>query len=139
MVFLGLPHGHSAAIAEQLGDDVTIIDCGADFRLSDAAEWEHYYGSPHAGTWTYGIPELPNQREKIAAANRIAVPGCFHGSHHRAVPVAGVRPGQARFLRRPSRASARARRPPPMLGSEVMGNLKAYNTAGRHRHTAEFR
>ena len=26
----------------------------------------------------------------------------------------------------------------PLLGSEVMGNLRAYNTAGKHRHTAEF-
>src|SRR5688500_9858825 len=32
VVFLALPHGHSAAIAEQLGDDVVVIDCGADHR-----------------------------------------------------------------------------------------------------------
>lgn len=141
VVFLGLPHGHSAAIAEQLGDDVTLIDCGADFRLSDAAEWEHYYGSAHAGTWTYGIPELPNQREKIAAANRIAVPGCFPTG-----ATIALFPSLASGLVRPDFAvvsitgtsGAGKKAAVPMLGSEVMGNLKAYNTAGRHRHTAEF-
>src|ERR1700756_1654436 len=30
VVFLGLPHGHSAALAEQLGPETLIIDCGAD-------------------------------------------------------------------------------------------------------------
>ena len=40
VVFLALPHGHSAALAEQLGPDTLIIDCGADFRLTDAAAWE---------------------------------------------------------------------------------------------------
>jgi len=29
--FLGLPHGHSAELAEQLGPDTVIIDCGAGF------------------------------------------------------------------------------------------------------------
>ncbi|MBC2879216.1 N-acetyl-gamma-glutamyl-phosphate reductase, partial [Streptomyces sp. TYQ1024] len=50
VVFLALPHGQSAAIAEQLGPDVLVIDCGADFRLRDAGEWVRFYGSPHAGT-----------------------------------------------------------------------------------------
>src|SRR5690349_9194178 len=48
VVFLALPHGESAAVARQLGDDVLVVDCGADFRLRDAAAWERFYGSPHA-------------------------------------------------------------------------------------------
>ena len=36
VVFLALPHGHSAALAEQLGPDTVVIDCGADFRLTDS-------------------------------------------------------------------------------------------------------
>src|SRR5258708_3262624 len=31
VVFLALPHGQSAAVAEALGPDIVIIDCGADF------------------------------------------------------------------------------------------------------------
>ncbi|MBI0379280.1 N-acetyl-gamma-glutamyl-phosphate reductase, partial [Streptomyces albiflaviniger] len=43
VVFLALPHGQSAAVAEQLGDQVLVVDCGADFRLKDAADWEKFY------------------------------------------------------------------------------------------------
>src|SRR5438045_3092408 len=62
VVFLALPHGESAAVAEQLGQDVLVIDCGADFRLQSADDWETFYGGDHAGHWPYGLPELPGQR-----------------------------------------------------------------------------
>ena len=52
-VVLGLPHGQSAALAERLGDDVIVIDCGADFRLTDPAAWGRFYGGDHAGSWPY--------------------------------------------------------------------------------------
>ena len=57
--------GSPAAVAEQLGDDVLVVDCGADFRLTDAADWERFYGSAHAGTWPYGLPELPGARDRL--------------------------------------------------------------------------
>src|ERR1700757_2911074 len=47
VVFLALPHGHSAELAERLGPDTLIVDCGADFRLTDADAWERFYGSAH--------------------------------------------------------------------------------------------
>lgn len=65
VVFLALPHGQSAAVAEQLGPDVLVVDMGADFRLKDAADWERFYGSAHAGTWPYGLPELPGARTAL--------------------------------------------------------------------------
>ena len=37
VVFLGLPHGQSAVVAKALPDETVVIDCGADFRLTDAA------------------------------------------------------------------------------------------------------
>src|SRR6201999_4093055 len=77
VVFLGLPHGNSAALAEQLDPETLIIDCGADFRLTDATAWEKFYGSRHAGSWPYGLPELPGGREQLKGARRIAVPGCY--------------------------------------------------------------
>ncbi len=49
VVFLALPHGHSAEVARELGGDVLVVDCGADFRLRDPAAWQAFYGSPHAG------------------------------------------------------------------------------------------
>ncbi|MBH1936756.1 N-acetyl-gamma-glutamyl-phosphate reductase, partial [Streptomyces sp. AV19] len=72
VVFLALPHGESAAIAGQLGNEVLVVDCGADFRLVDAGEWERFYGSAHAGAWPYGLPELPGGREVLKGARRIA-------------------------------------------------------------------
>ncbi|MFD7889089.1 N-acetyl-gamma-glutamyl-phosphate reductase, partial [Streptomyces albidoflavus] len=44
VVFLALPHGQSAAVAEELGESVLVVDMGADFRLADAADWERFYG-----------------------------------------------------------------------------------------------
>src|ERR1044071_6092076 len=77
LVFLALPHGESAALAAQLPAEVRIVDLGADFRLRDPAAWAAYYGGPHAGTWTYGLPELPGQRSRIAASQRVANTGCY--------------------------------------------------------------
>ena len=77
VVVLALPHGQSAAIAAGLGPDTVVIDCGADFRLTDAGEWEQFYGGAHAGAWPYGLPELPGQRARLRGATRIAVPGCY--------------------------------------------------------------
>ncbi len=68
LVFLALPHGESAAVVAQLPTDQPVVDLGADFRLADAGAWASYYGGPHAGTWTYGLPELPGQRAAIARA-----------------------------------------------------------------------
>ena len=68
---------HRPPIAEALGDDVLVIDCGADFRLADAEAWAQFYGSEHAGTWPYGLPELPGARDALRGATRIAVPGCY--------------------------------------------------------------
>src|SRR3954467_5499131 len=70
VVFLALPHGQSGAVAAELGDQAVVIDCGADFRLDDAATWTRFYGGQHAGTWPYGLPELPGQRDLLRGATR---------------------------------------------------------------------
>src|SRR6201995_4398066 len=72
VVFLALPHGHSATLAQQLSPQTLLVDCGADFRLIDTAAWERFYGSEHAGNWPYGLPELPGGRESLRDARRIA-------------------------------------------------------------------
>ena len=77
VVFLALPHGRSAELAAQLGEDVVVVDCGADHRLTDPAAWTRWYGGTHAGSWPYGLPELPGARDALRGARRIAVPGCY--------------------------------------------------------------
>ncbi|MEV5711545.1 N-acetyl-gamma-glutamyl-phosphate reductase [Actinoallomurus sp. NPDC052274] len=141
VVFLALPHGQSGPIAEGLGDDVLVVDCGADFRLSDAAEWEHYYGGTHAGTWPYGLPELPGNRARLRDTRRIAVPGCYP-----TVSLLALFPAYAAGLAEPdavivaasgTSGAGRAAKP-NLLGSEVMGSMSAYGVGGVHRHTPEI-
>ena len=142
VVFLALPHGTSAAIAEQLDDDVVVIDAGADFRLTDAAQWEKFYGSPHAGTWPYGLPELPGQREKLKGARRIAVPGCYPTSATLALlpAVAAdlVDASAVTVVAASGTSGAGKSAKPHLLGSETMGNTSAYGVGGVHRHTPEI-
>ena len=141
VVFLGLPHGHSAEIGRQLPDETLVIDCAADFRLTDPAAWEKYYGSEHAGFWPYGIPEMPGHREEIAEARRIAVPGCFPtGSTLALLPAVagGLIVPDISITAITGVSGAGKKGSVAMLGAETMGSLKAYNTAGKHRHTPEM-
>lgn len=142
VVFLALPHGASAEVAAQLGDDVLVIDSGADFRLRDSEQWAKFYGTPHAGTWPYGLPELPGQRDVLAQTKRIAVPGCFPTTitlammpalvnglvdGHDVVVVAATGPsGAGKSLK------------PHLLGAELMGSASAYGVGGVHRHVPEL-
>ncbi len=141
VVFLALPHGHSATLTEQLGPDTLIIDCGADFRLADAAAWEHFYGSPHAGAWPYGLPELPGARERLKGARRIAVPGCYPTAAllalFPAVAADLVDPAVTVVAVSGTSGAGRAAKT-DLLGSEVIGSARAYNIAGAHRHTPEI-
>ncbi|TLF81260.1 N-acetyl-gamma-glutamyl-phosphate reductase [Nocardia cyriacigeorgica] len=141
VVFLGLPHGQSAALAEQLPDSTVIIDCGADFRLTDAAAWEKYYGSPHAGSWPYGLPELPGGRDKLRGATRIAVPGCYPTVASLALApaiAAGIIEPKVTVVAVSGTSGAGRKLDVGLLGSEVMGSVRAYNIAGAHRHTPEI-
>jgi N-acetyl-gamma-glutamyl-phosphate reductase len=142
VVFLALPHGASGEVAARLNPDTLVIDCGADFRLEQAEAWQRFYQSAHAGTWPYGLPELPGQRDKLAGARAIAVPGCYpttatlgllpaitHGltTARDVVIVAASGPsGAGRALK------------PHLLGSELMGSASAYSVGGVHRHIPEL-
>lgn len=142
IVFLGLPHGNSAVIAEQLGDETLVIDCGADFRLTDSAAWDRYYGGEYAGHWPYGLPELPGGREKLIGARRIAVPGCYPtGASIAMAPAVAASIVEPRVTVVSVSGTSGAGRAPKanLLGSEVMGSVRAYGIAGAHRHTPEIR
>ncbi|MFJ9888804.1 N-acetyl-gamma-glutamyl-phosphate reductase [Streptomyces sp. NPDC091287] len=141
VVFLALPHGQSAAVAEQLGEEVLVVDMGADFRLKDAGDWETFYGSPHAGTWPYGLPELPGGRAALAGTRRIAVPGCYPTAVSLALfPAyeAGLAEPEAVIVAASGTSGAGKAAKPHLLGSEVMGNMTPYGVGGGHRHTPEM-
>jgi N-acetyl-gamma-glutamyl-phosphate reductase len=142
VVFLALPHGQSGALAAELGDDTLVVDCGADFRLDDAAVWEQFYGGTHAGTWPYGLPELPGQRDKLRGAKRIAVPGCYPTVSTLALlpaVTAGLVDVDDVVVVAASGASGAGRAPKPhLVGAEVMGSVTTYGAGGTHRHTPEI-
>jgi N-acetyl-gamma-glutamyl-phosphate reductase len=142
VVFLALPHGHSAAVAAELGADVLVIDAGADHRLIDPDQWRAFYGSDHAGSWPYGLPELPGQRPVLAATRRIAVPGCYPTAVTLALLPAltgGLVSGADVVAVAASGTSGAGKAlKPNLLGSEVMGSASAYGVGGGHRHVPEI-
>ena len=81
LVFFATPNGTAMRLARDLvAGGARVIDLAADFRLKDPAEWEKWYGEPHAcpdllAEAVYGLPEI--NREAIAQARVIANPGCY--------------------------------------------------------------
>lgn len=150
VVVLALPHGASGEIAAQLDPQTVVVDLGADHRLTDAAAWLQFYGSPHAGTWPYGMPELLHagesapaaQRAVLAGAKRLAVPGC----NVTAVTLA-LQPGVAAGLVDPGDvvatlavgySGAGKALKPHLLASEGIGSAQPYAVGGTHRHIPEI-
>ena len=63
LLFASLPTGKSKEPLARVAKDVRIVDVGGDHRFVEG--------------WTYGLTELPGQREKIRGARRLANPGCY--------------------------------------------------------------
>ena len=102
---------------------------------------ERFYGSAHAGSWPYGLPELPGARDRLRGATRIAVPGCYPTAD-----LLALLPAIAEDLVEPAvtvvavsgtSGAGRAAKT-DLLGSEVIGSARAYNIGGTHRHTPEI-
>lgn len=142
LVFLALPHGESAAIAATLPAGVKVVDLGADHRLRDAAAWVRYYGGRHAGAWTYGLPELPGQRDQIAAADRVAATGCYAVAITLAIApliaAGAVDPADVVAVAASGTSGAGRSAKTHLLASEVMGSLSPYKV-GAHQHVPEIK
>lgn len=150
VVVLALPHGASGTIAaelEALGSTALIVDLGADHRLMNPADWVEYYGSEHAGTWTYAMPELiradgKNQRELLATTRRIAVPGC-----NVTAVTFGLQPGVAAGLIDTTDlvavlavgySGAGKGLKPHLHAAQALGAAVPYAVGGTHRHIPEI-
>lgn len=147
VVFLALPHGTSGEVTAALSADTLVIDCGADHRLSDPADWEAFYGGQYFGAWSYGVPELQlasgeRQRSAIVGSRRIAAPGCNASTVSLALApgiAAGVieeRDLVAVLAVGPSGAGKSLKL--PNLASEVLGSANPYAVGGTHRHIPEI-
>lgn len=63
LLFVSLPTGKSREPLARVPAHTRIVDVGGDHRFIDG--------------WTYGLTELPGQRERIQGTTRVANPGCF--------------------------------------------------------------
>jgi N-acetyl-gamma-glutamyl-phosphate reductase len=139
-VFMALPHSQSAQYADALSTPV--VDLGADFRLHDPSAWRRYYGTGHAGTWTYGLPELPGRRTQIAASKTVANPGCYATAITlAAAPLvdAGLIDARELVVVAASGTTGAGRSPSvPLLASEVTSGVRAYKVGGVHQHIPEI-
>lgn len=79
-VFCALPHGTTQTVIAGLPDHIKIVDLSADFRLTNKAVYQEWYGKEHAapalqGQAVYGLTEF--HRPALAMARLVANPGCY--------------------------------------------------------------
>ena len=141
-VFIALPHGESAGLISQLKPGTKIVDLGADFRLKDSGKWAKYYSGEHAGSWTYGLPEVENNVENISKSSKVANPGCYataialafaplikHDLIDQKYMTVVAASGTTGAGKKPAQS---------LLASEVMGSLSNYKLNGTHQHIPEI-
>jgi N-acetyl-gamma-glutamyl-phosphate reductase len=81
LAFLAVPHTAAMELVPPLMEaGLTVVDLSADFRLTDVATYERWYGVPHTAAQllaeaVYGLPEMA--RAEIVGAQLVACPGCY--------------------------------------------------------------
>ncbi|OKL53494.1 N-acetyl-gamma-glutamyl-phosphate reductase [Bowdeniella nasicola] len=151
VAILALPHGASGEIAAQLPDTVRVFDAGADHRLESAQDWQAYYGSEHSGTWPYGLPELLHageeraaaQREILAGASRVAVPGCNVTAVTLATQPGALLGDKVDFSQLVATlavgySGAGKALKPHLMALAAQSNAAPYAVGGTHRHIPEI-
>ena len=141
-VFIALPHGESAGLISQLKPGTKIVDLGADFRLKDSGKWAKYYSGEHAGSWTYGLPEVENNVENISKSSKVANPGCYANAIALAfAPLIKHDLIDQKYMTvvAASGTTGAGKKPAQsLLASEVMGSLSNYKLNGTHQHIPEI-
>lgn len=145
MVFCGLPHATSQQVIAGLPDHVKIVDMSADFRLRDPADYEKWYGKPHAAldlqkTAVYGLTEF--YRDQIKTARLVAGTGCNAATGQyvlRPLIAAGVIDLDHIILDLKAAVSGAGRAlKENLLHAELSEGAHAYSVGGTHRHLGEF-
>jgi N-acetyl-gamma-glutamyl-phosphate reductase len=145
-VFFATPNGTAMTMAPKLIEaGVRIVDLAADFRLKRVAEWEDWYGIPHAcpeylEQAVYGLTEV--NRDAIRAARLVANPGCYPTAVQLGfIPLLeqGVVDIDHLIADAKSGVSGAGRKATTgTLLCEASENFKAYAVPG-HRHLPEIR
>lgn len=145
LCFAALPHGLSQALVRDLPQHVKVVDLGADFRLTDPAEYEKWYGAPHVAvelqkTAVYGLTEF--YRDDIKSARLVAGTGCNAATVQFALrPLIGA--GLINLdaiicdLKNGVSGAGRSLKE-NMLFAERSTDVLGYAQGGKHRHLGEF-
>lgn len=145
LVFCALPHATSQAVIAQLPRDLKVVDLSADFRLRDPADYEKWYGKPHAAPElqkeaVYGLTEF--YREEIRAARLVAGTGCNAATGQyalRPLIAAGVIDLDDIVIDLKAAVSGAGRSlKENLLHAELSEGYHAYSAGGTHRHLGEF-
>ena len=146
VVFFATPNGVAMQQAPALLDaGVRVVDLAADYRITDVAEWEKWYGMRHASPeWVaravYGLPEV--NRAAIASARLVANPGCYPTAVQLGfaplVESGAVELGNLIADTKSGVSGAGRKAETSSLFAEASDNFKAYGVAG-HRHLPEIR
>jgi N-acetyl-gamma-glutamyl-phosphate reductase len=145
LAFCALPHATSQSVIKELPRDLRIVDLSADFRLRDVAEYEKWYGQPHAAPElqaeaVYGLTEF--YREDIRAARLVAGTGCNAATGQfalRPLIEAGVIDLDDILLDLKCGVSGAGRSlKENLLHAELSEGTHAYSAGGKHRHLGEF-
>ena len=145
LCFCALPHATSQAVISELPRDLKIVDLSADFRLRDPAEYEKWYGKPHAAVElqkeaVYGLTEF--YRDEIRTARLVAGTGCNAATGQYAIrPLieAGVIDLDDILIDLKAGVSGAGRSlKEPNLHAELSEGTHAYSAGGKHRHLGEF-
>ncbi|MFD3191396.1 N-acetyl-gamma-glutamyl-phosphate reductase [Sedimentitalea sp. HM32M-2] len=145
LCFCALPHKTSQEVIRDLPDNLKIVDLSADFRLRDPAEYEKWYGNPHAALAqqdeaVYGLTEF--YRDDIRAARLVAGTGCNAATGQfalRPLISAGVIDLDDIILDLKCGVSGAGRSlKENLLHAELSEGYNAYAVGGTHRHLGEF-
>ncbi|TXI00302.1 MAG: N-acetyl-gamma-glutamyl-phosphate reductase [Pseudorhodobacter sp.] len=145
LCFCALPHATSQAVISKLPRDLKIVDLSADFRLRDPAEYEKWYGNPHAAVdlqaeAVYGLTEF--YREDIAKGRLVAGTGCNAATGQyalRPLIAAGVIDLDEILIDLKAGVSGAGRSlKENLLHAELSGGTHSYSAGGKHRHLGEF-
>jgi len=146
VVFFATPNGVAMQHTPNLlKAGVRVIDLAADYRISDVAVWEKWYGMTHASPEliadaVYGLPEV--NREAIKSAQLLANPGCYPTAsqlgylpliENNLIETTGLIADCKSGVSGAGRSASVG-----ILMSEVNESVKAYAVPG-HRHLPEIR
>lgn len=145
LAFCALPHATSQEVIARLPRDLKVVDLSADFRLRDPADYETWYGKPHAAPdlqaeAVYGLTEF--YRAEIRSARLVAGTGCNAAAGQYAIrPLieAGVIDLDDILIDLKAGVSGAGRSlKENLLHAELSEGTHPYSAGGKHRHLGEF-